>query len=120
VLLAGDLDANKAEAVLQAGIIGDKIRAALCEHYSLTFKFDGKTDVSVEHHCTASIGAVMFLGHQDSQVDLYKWADTAMYQAKKAGGNQIRFYMSDSSGNPATQASVREPIAEKRKAEVAK
>jgi diguanylate cyclase (GGDEF)-like protein len=50
--------------------------------------------VSVEHHCTASIGVVIFIDHEGSQDDILKWADAAMYQAKEAGGNRIRDYAS--------------------------
>ena len=42
--------------------------------------------------CTASIGVALFGKHEASQDDILKWADTAMYQAKEAGCNLIRFY----------------------------
>jgi diguanylate cyclase (GGDEF)-like protein len=46
----------------------------------------------VEHHCTASIGVVLF-NHQDrSDADIVKWADSAMYQAKAAGRNRVQFF----------------------------
>jgi len=35
---------------------------------------------------------VVFLNHEGSQDDLLEMADTAMYQAKEDGRNQIRFY----------------------------
>jgi GGDEF domain-containing protein len=34
---------------------------------------------------------VVFIDHEGSQDDILKWADAAMYQAKEAGGNLIRF-----------------------------
>jgi GGDEF domain-containing protein len=34
----------------------------------------------------------MFISHETSQNDLMKHADAAMYKAKDAGRNQIRFY----------------------------
>ena len=52
----------------------------------------GKAETTVEHHCTASIGVALFSKHEASQDDILKWADTAMYQAKEAGGNLIRFF----------------------------
>ena len=52
----------------------------------------GKQEESVEHHCSASIGVVLFFDHEASQNDLMKWADAAMYQAKDAGRDTIRFY----------------------------
>lgn len=39
-----------------------------------------------------SIGAVMFLGDEIGQLELFAQADQAMYQAKKSGGNSVRFY----------------------------
>jgi diguanylate cyclase (GGDEF)-like protein len=52
----------------------------------------GMADVVIEHHCTASIGVVLFINHEASQDDILKWADISMYQAKESGRNQIRFY----------------------------
>jgi len=42
------------------------------------------------------VGVVLFINHEASTEEIIKWADMAMYQAKKAGGNLIRFY--DSAG----------------------
>lgn len=41
---------------------------------------------------SVSIGIVIFGGDGESQKDLLKYADIAMYQAKKAGRNSIRFF----------------------------
>ncbi len=46
----------------------------------------------MEHHCTASIGVVVFIDGEGSQDDFLRWADGAMYQAKEAGRNLIRFH----------------------------
>lgn len=46
----------------------------------------------VEHFCTFSIGVVLFVNHEDREQDVLKWADIAMYRAKAAEGNAIRFY----------------------------
>jgi GGDEF domain-containing protein len=35
---------------------------------------------------------MMFIDDESSQDDIMKWADAAMYEAKDAGRNQIRFY----------------------------
>jgi EAL domain-containing protein (putative c-di-GMP-specific phosphodiesterase class I) len=44
------------------------------------------------HRCTASIGATLFTDHQQAPDELMKQADIAMYQAKKAGRNALRFF----------------------------
>jgi len=92
VLMLSELDADKTESTAQAGIIAEKIRAALNTPYLLTLKHDEESDICIEHHCTASIGVIVF-DHQDGCKDkILKLADTAMYQAKEAGRNQIRFH----------------------------
>lgn len=45
----------------------------------------------VEHHCTSSIGVTLF-NQNNTQEDILKWADAAMYQAKDDGRNLVRFY----------------------------
>jgi EAL domain-containing protein (putative c-di-GMP-specific phosphodiesterase class I) len=52
------------------------------------------------YYTTPSIGVVLFLGNQQSLDDVLKFADTAMYQAKTAGRNTIRFY------DPVMQAAI--------------
>jgi EAL domain-containing protein (putative c-di-GMP-specific phosphodiesterase class I) len=44
-----------------------------------------------EHVSTPSIGVVLFYGHERAE-DVLKWADMAMYQAKAAGRNGMRFF----------------------------
>lgn len=94
VVMLSELDADKAESTAQAGIVAEKIRVTLAESYSLSAQSylpkDAKT--IVEHHCTSSIGVVLFINHEAPPGDIVKWADLAMYQAKAAGRNLIRFY----------------------------
>lgn len=91
VVMLSELHTDWAISAAQAQTVAEKIRALLSAPYVLTLQQEGKPDSLVEHHCTASIGLVLFLDHQASQSDILKWADAAMYQAKKAGGNTIRF-----------------------------
>lgn len=42
--------------------------------------------------CSVSIGVALFLGREAPQNDVMSWADEAMYQAKAAGRNVIRFH----------------------------
>ncbi|MBL0165668.1 MAG: diguanylate cyclase [Propionivibrio sp.] len=92
VVMISELDVDKSESTLQAGLIAEKIRIALAQPYRLTIKLEGKADTSIEHPCTASIGVALFINHEASREDILKWADTAMYQAKEDGCNLIRFY----------------------------
>jgi len=45
-----------------------------------------------EHHGSISIGIILFRGDELGDEELLKYADTAMYEAKKAGRNTLRFF----------------------------
>lgn len=92
VLMIRDLDEDKAESAAQARVVAEKIIAALSEPVMLKAGPDGQGEATFEHHCTASIGVVLFADQVSSQDDLLKWADKAMYEAKAAGPNQFRFH----------------------------
>ena len=91
VVMLSELEVDKAESIAQAGIIAEKIRASLAEPYLLKIQNEVNAEISVEHHCTSSIGVVLFIDHEACQEDIFKWADMAMYQAKSDGRNLIRF-----------------------------
>ncbi len=95
VLMISELAVDEAKSFAEAGFIAEKIRLALADRYQLTIRREGKPDKTIRHHCTASIGVTLFINHQTSEDDILKQADTAMYQAKAAGRNQIRFYDPD-------------------------
>jgi diguanylate cyclase (GGDEF)-like protein len=95
VVVVGSLNVDKAESTAQARLIAGKIEASLSTPYLISVKHDGKVDSTIEHQCTASIGAVVFIDHEGSQEDFLRWADTAMYKAKEAGRSLIRFYEMD-------------------------
>ncbi|MDO9010571.1 MAG: EAL domain-containing protein [Gallionella sp.] len=82
VLLEG-LSSQADEAAKQTELIAEKIRHELSQPY--TFK-EG------EHRSTSSIGVSLFRGHLESVEDLLMHGDVAMYQAKAAGRNAIRFF----------------------------
>jgi diguanylate cyclase (GGDEF)-like protein/PAS domain S-box-containing protein len=92
VVILSELGDNKANAGEQSKLVAEKLRTALDEPYVLTYQPAGQSQITVEHHCTTSIGVVLFNDHEGSQDDILKWADAAMYQAKEAGGNLIRYY----------------------------
>lgn len=92
VVIISELAADKSESRSLAENVAEKIRIALSEPYLLRVEHEGATDCFIEHHCAASIGIVLFINHDDRQCDILRWADAAMYKAKEAGRNLIRFY----------------------------
>lgn len=92
VVLLNDLHADRAESLNRATLLAEKIRAIISEPYPLAITEPGQAERLLDYQCSASLGVVMFKGQQDTPIDLIKWADTAMYQAKNAGRNAIRFY----------------------------
>lgn len=83
VVVVEELSTEAIEAATQTESVGNKILAALNEPYRLG-----------EHECRSSpsIGATLFSNHVTKIDDLLKHADIAMYQAKKAGRNTLRFF----------------------------
>lgn len=92
VVMLSELDTNKTKSKDEANRIAEKIRSTLSEPYTINVSHEVGHDFTVEHICTASIGVVLFVDHEISQIDVLNRADEAMYQAKEAGRNQIRFY----------------------------
>ena len=82
IMLIG-LSVTEEEAALQTEIIGEKILEVLNQPY----QFAGRV-----HHNTASIGATLFEGHLSSADEVLRRADLAMYHAKAAGRNALRFF----------------------------
>ena len=91
VLIISELEADRDGSLRQAVVVAEKIRATLAEPYRLAVRREGKADAIVEHHCTASIGVALFVHSDASQEDIFRRADAAMYLAKQAGRNSIRF-----------------------------
>lgn len=83
VVVLETLSVQSAEAATQAETVAEKIHHELNQPYQLK---------EYTHTTTPSIGIVLFNGHKDTLDDLLKFADIAMYQAKTAGRNAIRFY----------------------------
>lgn len=86
VVVLEALSMNSSDAARQAEMVAEKIHTELNRPYQLK---------DYSHSTTPSIGIVLFNGHLNSIDDLLKFADIAMYQAKTAGRNTIRFYDPD-------------------------
>lgn len=83
---------SQRDATLQhARDVAERIRNALAQPYVLTMdKGDGPA-TQVEHHCSASVGVTLFPPCELDSEAMLRRADAAMYAAKAAGRNQIRF-----------------------------
>ena len=95
VVIIEDLGPHGADSVTKARIISEKVLSALNQPYLLE---------NSEYSSTVSIGVTLFSSASNSPDDLVKHADIAMYQAKAAGRNAIRFY------NPAMQSAITERV----------
>jgi len=91
VVLLSELDANKVASTAQSTIVAEKIRVILSQPYLLKIESEGSPATTIEHRCSSSMGVALFLDHEVGPDEVIKWADMAMYQAKEAGGNLIRF-----------------------------
>jgi diguanylate cyclase (GGDEF)-like protein/PAS domain S-box-containing protein len=83
IVLLEQLGEQSSTAALQTEAIGEKILAALNEPYDLAGQ---------RHYSTPSIGMTLFGEYKDDAAELLKRADLAMYQAKAAGRNTLRFF----------------------------
>ncbi len=86
VVMLDELDKDMIESEKQAGIVAEKIRAKLSEPYLLPI--DNSNENFLEHHCSSSIGLVIF-NYPVNRDELLKLADEAMYQAKYEGRNRV-------------------------------
>lgn len=90
VMIEG-LDDGPEQAAIQVELVAEKIRSGL----NLPYLLNG-----TECHSSPSIGIALFRDHEDSPDELLRRGELAMYQAKAAGGNGVRFF------DPAMQSAV--------------
>ena len=83
VVMIEDLSENAQEAATQAKTAGEKILNTLNDTYQLG---------NHSYRNTASIGITLFANYRETVDELIKQADLAMYQAKSAGRNTLRFF----------------------------
>jgi diguanylate cyclase (GGDEF)-like protein/PAS domain S-box-containing protein len=91
-VLLTDLTADRGQSTSEVAVIAEKIRAKLAEPYVLEIRREGHATATVEHRCSASIGAVVFMGHECSQDEVLGRSDAAMYKAKSKGRNTVVIY----------------------------
>jgi diguanylate cyclase (GGDEF)-like protein len=91
VVVLENLSEQTTVAMVQAEVLAEKLLAAHKLSYQLeTYTYSG----------TASIGVALVNGNSPAADELLKQADIAMYQAKKAGRNTLRFF------DPQMQATI--------------
>ena len=84
--------ASADSTAMAAEAAGAKLLAVLAEPYAIG---------DHRHHCSASMGVVAVDADKAEQAEhLLKWADIALYEAKRAGRGCLRFF------DPAMQAAV--------------
>jgi len=91
VIMLTELDVDKESSIAQAKIVAEKIRTLIAKPYILTIKNRKNNEIQLVHHCTSSIGVVLFNNHEYSPEELLKHADMEMYHAKESGRNQVFF-----------------------------
>lgn len=94
VVMLEDLGDTPADAATQAENVAEKIQITLKKPYAL------RPSSQADYYNTPSIGVSLFQGEETSVDNLLKQADMALYQAKGAGRNTIRFF------NPEMQATL--------------
>ena len=91
VIMLEDLSEFPEDAAAQAQSVGEKILETVGQPCTLTGR---------ECIITSSIGVTIFGDHRESSTEVLQQADIAMYQAKAAGRNTMRFF------SPALQSAV--------------
>ncbi len=83
VVLIGEISKHLDDASHKVAVVAEKIRETLSSPYKLK---------EHEHHCSPSIGISLFHDNDVPMDVLIEHADMAMYQAKNAGRNTVRFF----------------------------
>jgi diguanylate cyclase (GGDEF)-like protein/PAS domain S-box-containing protein len=91
VIVLDNLGSDVPVAAAEADVVGHKVLAVCAENYALPAR---------PYRSTASVGIALFGRDTDSVDVLLRQADLAMYQAKAAGRNMLRFF------DPLMQATI--------------
>jgi diguanylate cyclase (GGDEF)-like protein/PAS domain S-box-containing protein len=82
VILLDNLSSEMSEAATMAQQLGEKLRETMEKPFNLN---------GLEYHCKISVG-ISLLTKNDTIEDLLRHADLALYKAKDAGRNTLRFF----------------------------
>jgi diguanylate cyclase (GGDEF)-like protein/PAS domain S-box-containing protein len=83
IVMLEELSENDEESAAKAKTIGEKILFSLNQPYQLN---------DCDYQSTPSIGVTLFINHLNTITNLLHRADMAMYSAKAAGRNTLRFF----------------------------
>jgi len=108
VVMLEDLSENAREAATQTETVAEKILATLNQSYQLA---------GYQQRSTPSIGATLFGENATAIEELLKRADLAMYQAKAAGRNTLRFFDPEMQAVVSARADMEAGLTEAMRAE---
>ena len=91
IILLTDLDNNLDSAMEKIKTLSEYVRMALNVPFETTVITDDDWQNKIMIQCSASIGITMFNGDNMMCEKIISMADTAMYIAKKKGGNRVEF-----------------------------
>jgi diguanylate cyclase (GGDEF)-like protein len=90
IVLIGQLEGDEEKSLAHARLIVEKIHISLSQPYQFEMHNDGQPASTVEYDCGSSIGVAVF-SRQAKDIDvILSAADSAMYEAKTAGRNQVK------------------------------
>jgi len=101
VVMLEDLSNQQETAATRAEAVAEKIRKAIAQPYAIG---------GDEYHSTPSIGVTLFFGHTETIDEVLKRADAALYRAKAAGRNMVRFFDPSMQAALETRAALEEEL----------
>ncbi|EML0289473.1 bacteriohemerythrin [Vibrio cholerae] len=100
VILPG-LDANSMDAATQAEVVATKLSDVLAETYQLQ---------NIQYKSGVSIGIALFSDSKQTESELLKQADMAMYKAKQSGKNAVCFFDSQMQNEVMEHAQLKDDL----------
>jgi diguanylate cyclase (GGDEF)-like protein len=85
VVMLSDLNADLADAKQKANTVAEKLLSSLNQPYSIK---------GYSVRSSPSVGVTLFADQRLGMDEILRQADQAMYQAKSAGRNTVRFFQS--------------------------